>query len=72
MKFTKKHLKDVLGHCGLLTLNGKADPEAPLVRIISAAMQGQENDCDAWNALEDEIRILKLAQERLSDIEDGK
>ena len=57
MKFTKKHIKAVLRRCGLLTPKGSCDPEAPLVRIITAAMQDQEDNCDAWNAIEDEIRV---------------
>lgn len=69
MTFTETDIEQVLNECGLLPLEGKPDPEAPLVKIITAAMQAQEGDYDADNQIRDEISVLEKARAAIMRIE---
>jgi hypothetical protein len=71
MTFTTVDIEQVLNECGLLPLEGKPDPEAPLVKIITAAMhaQAEGEPFQADNQLSDEIGVLERARAAIMRIE---
>lgn len=76
MKFTQKQILQVLRHCGVAPSKGNPDPSAPLVKIITAAMESQNDEkgepLTADNQLDNEIAVLKEAQAFIAGLEDGE
>ena len=74
MKFTDEQIMHVLHECGLLPRRithlrlAKAFCGG-VVAIIISAMENQEEPCDANNALEDEINVLRAGQKAITTLE---
>ena len=76
MKFTQRQILQVLRDCGLSPLRGKPDPTAPLVVIITTAMESQNDEggepYTADNQLANEISLLNDARACIDKLEAGK
>lgn len=76
MKFTQKQILQVLRHCGVAPSKGNPDPSAPLVKIITAAMESQNDEkgepLTADNQLANEISLLNDARAYIEKLEEGK